>query len=288
MPPDAAVPIAEGRPAPAPSAAAATTGAGGATSARMASDTRKTSAEAKDLQPTTSRRPFFRRLVVPPNHDPGHSANAMQAVRCLGSSAKARCLILLTLACLLHAPGHGQGSAGEGGGAGSRDSPFADDFARESPSAPISANSPEESRFGMARVAFRSGRGGLFAHHWIEVQTSTGSFTLGFGPALIPFIDRGQITIEDVYGHIEWRYMLHPFSLHWNFARAPGMGRNIANIAYLPISRADALVENQRHRHPLLPYIPFFHDCRTYVCTVQASTQGKSSLPCYLLLKGYW
>ena len=210
-----------------------------------------------------------------------------QKWKLLDRSAKSSSLILLTLACLLHASVHGQGSAGQGGGGGSRDSPFADDFARESPSAPISANSPE-SPFGMARVAFRSSRGGLFAHHWVEVQTSKGSFTLGFGPAMIPFIDRGQITVEDRYGHIEWRYLLHPFSLHWNFARAPGIGRNIARVAYLPISKADALVENQRHRHPILPYIPFFHDCRTYVCTVQASIQGKSRLPCYLLLKGYW
>ena len=245
-------------------------------------------AVTKQTQVTGTMPPDIMRLVVPPNRDPGRSANAMRAVRCLGKRAKSSSLISLTLACLLHAPVHGQGGVGQGGGAGTRDSPFADNFERESPSAPISTSSPEESRFGMARVAFRGGRGGLFAHHWIEVQTSTGSLTLGFGPALIPLIDRGQITVEDVNGHIEWRYMLHPFSLHWNFARAPGMGRNIANIAYIRISRADALVENQRHRHPILPYIPFFHDCRTYVCTVQALTQGKSSLPCYLLLKGYW
>jgi hypothetical protein len=146
-----------------------------------------------------------------------------QKWKLLDRSAKSSSLVLLTLACLLYARVHGQGSAAQGGGAGSRDSLFADAFERESPSAAISADSPEKSRFGMARVAFRSGRGGLFAHHWVEVQTSTGSFTLGFGPALIPFIDRGQITVEEVNGHVEWRYMLHPFSSHWNFARAPGM-----------------------------------------------------------------
>jgi len=206
----------------------------------------------------------------------------------VGRSAKTGRVILLTLACLLCPPVHGQESVDQDGGAGNRNSPAADDFKRESPAAPINPKSLEASRLRLASVAFRSGRGGLFAHHWVEVQTSTGSYTLGFGPALIPFIDRGQITVEDRYGHIEWRYLLHPFSLHWNFARAPGIGRNIATVAYLPISKADALVENQRHRHPMLPYIPFFHDCRTYVCTVQASIQGKSRLPCYLLLKGYW
>jgi hypothetical protein len=212
-----------------------------------------------------------------------------QKRKLLDSSAKSIRVILLTLVCLFYGSVDGQGSVGQGGGeAGSRNLLYADDFKRESPAAPISANSPEESRLGMVPVAFRSGRGGLFAHHWIEVQTTTGSFTLGFGPALIPFIDRGQVTVEDVYGHIEWRYVLHPFSLHWNFARSPGKGRNIANVAYIPIRRADALVENQRRRHTIVPYIPFFHDCRTYVCTVQASAQGRSSLPCYLLLKGYW
>ena len=70
--------------------------------------------------------------------------------------------------------------------------------------------------------------------------------------------------------------------------QSAGHSRNIAKVVYLPISKTDALVERQRHQHPILPYIPFFHDCRTYVCTVQASIEGKSSLPCYLLLKGYW
>ena len=285
MPPDAPILMAEGGPTPALAAAATTSSAGVATSARRASGTRKTSPEAEYSQPTTSRRPLFIRLLVPRNHDRGHSANAMRVVRRFNRSAKSSGMILLALACLLCAPVHGQESVGQGGGTGSRNSPYADDFKRASCAAPISATSLEANR--LAPVAFRSGRGGLFAHHWVEVQTSTGSYTLGFGPALIPFIDRGQITVEDRYGHIEWRYLLHPFSLHWNFARAPGIGRNIATVAYLPISKADALVENQRHRHPMLPYIPFFHDCRTYVCTVQASTQGRSRLPCYLLLKGY-
>ena len=130
---------------------------------------------------------------------------------------------MLTLACLLCATVHGQERVDQGGGAGSRNSPAADDLRRESPAAPINPKSPEASCLGLASVAFRSGRGGLFAHHWVEVQTSRGSYTLDFGPALIPFIDRGQITVEDRYGHIEWRYLLHPFSLHWNFARAPGI-----------------------------------------------------------------
>jgi hypothetical protein len=141
---------------------------------------------------------------------------------------------------------------------------------------------------GLAAIAFRSGRGGPFAHHWAEVQTSRGRFTLGFGPALIPFIDRGQISVEDTKGNVEWRYLLHPFSLHWNFARAPGAGRQLGRVVYIPIAQADRLVEKQRARRFVLPYIPLFHDCRTYVCVLQASSQGKSRLPCYLLMKGYW
>jgi hypothetical protein len=38
----------------------------------------------------------------------------------------------------------------------------------------------------------------------------------------------------------------------------------------------------------IFPYIPIFHDCRTFVCAVQSSVRGKSTLPCYLLFKGYW
>jgi hypothetical protein len=148
--------------------------------------------------------------------------------------------------------------------------------------------SPHTSRSRLGIVAFRTNRGGPFAHHWVEVQTSRGDFTLGFGPALIPFIDRGQITVEDAHGHIEWRYLLHPFSLHMNFARGPGIGQQLGKAVYLPIAQADRLVEKQRHRRFIFPYIPFFHDCRTYVCAMRASTQGKSTLPCYLLLKGYW
>ncbi len=44
----------------------------------------------------------------------------------------------------------------------------------------------------------------------------------------------------------------------------------------------------QRHRKFIFPYIPIFHDCRTFVCAVQSSARGKSTLPCYLLFKGYW
>jgi len=56
----------------------------------------------------------------------------------------------------------------------------------------------------------------------------------------------------------------------------------------LTIAQADALVEKQRHRKFIGPYVPIFHDCHTWVCTVEASVNGKSTLPCYLLFKGYW
>ena len=35
-------------------------------------------------------------------------------------------------------------------------------------------------------------------------------------------------------------------------------------------------------------YVPIFHDCRTFACSVQAAAEGYSSLACYLLFKGYW
>ena len=43
----------------------------------------------------------------------------------------------------------------------------------------------------------RALHGGPFAHHWVEIETSRGKVTIGFGPATLPFIDAGQISLQD-------------------------------------------------------------------------------------------
>jgi hypothetical protein len=139
----------------------------------------------------------------------------------------------------------------------------------------------------MVPIAFRGGKGMLLSHRWIEVQTSNGPVTLGFGSALLPFVDRGQITVQNAEGQVEHKYALH-FVPPLSFGRAPGMGKDITQTLYVAQTRADQIVNEQRHRRFIFPYVPFLHDCRTYVCAMQATIQGKSKLPCYLLLKGYW
>lgn len=137
-------------------------------------------------------------------------------------------------------------------------------------------------------IAFRTGKGMVFPHRWLEIQTSSGAVTLGFGSALLPFIDRGQVTIEDAQGRAEHEYALHLIPFYLNFGRVPGTGKEVGEVLYVPVARADEIVEEQRHRRFIFPYIPLIHDCRTYVCAMQATIEGKSKLPCYLLLKGYW
>jgi len=135
---------------------------------------------------------------------------------------------------------------------------------------------------------------GPFAHHWVEVETSRGKVTLGFGPATVPFIDAGQISVQDNHGNVERISGMHPLPilglppLNYKYAKAPGAGHPLRKPVSLTIAHADALVERIRHRRFVVPYIPIFHDCRTFACTVQAGVQGRSSLPCYLLFKGYW
>lgn len=144
------------------------------------------------------------------------------------------------------------------------------------------------SRGRLVPIAFRTGKGMVFSHEWLEIQTSGGPVTLGFGSALFPLIDRGQLTIEDAGGQVEHEYALHLLPLRLNFERAPGMGKDIGKVLYVPQARADQIVVQQRHRRFLFPYIPLFHDCRTYVCAMQATVEGESKLPCYVFFKGYW
>ena len=134
----------------------------------------------------------------------------------------------------------------------------------------------------------RTLHGGPLAHHWLQLESSQGEVTIGFGPATIPFIDTGQISILDAEGDIERIGGIHLPFVDFNYSKAPGTGQVIGQPMSLTIVQADELVEKQRHRKFIGPYIPIFHDCHTWVCTVEASVNGKSTLPCYLLFKGYW
>jgi len=133
----------------------------------------------------------------------------------------------------------------------------------------------------------RTLHGGPFAHHWIEVGSSRGEVTIGYGPAALPFIDAGQISVWDEHGNIE-KTGMHFISTGFNYAKPPGSGRVVGKPIQLTVAQSDALIARQSRRKFLFPYIPIFHDCHTFVCTVKASVQGKSTLPCYLLFKGYW
>jgi hypothetical protein len=145
---------------------------------------------------------------------------------------------------------------------------------------------PQPSR--VVNMYVRTLHGGPLAHHWIEVESSRGPLTVGFGPATLPFIDAGQISIWYADGKAERRGAIRLISTGFNYAKPPSTGYPIGEPIHLSIAQADALVEKERHRKFIFPYIPIFHDCRTFVCAVQSSVRGKSTLPCYLLFKGYW
>lgn len=146
----------------------------------------------------------------------------------------------------------------------------------------------------VVKLELRAQHGGPFSHHWLETESSHGRVTIGYGPATIPFIDAGQIALQDTYGNIERISGMHPIPmmglppLSYSYAKDPGSGHIIGKPIELTLAQADALVQKERAHKFVGPYIPFFHDCRTYACSVQASARGRSSVPCYLLFKGYW
>ena len=146
----------------------------------------------------------------------------------------------------------------------------------------------------LVTLELRTQHGGPFSHHWLQTQSSHGEVTMGYGPATIPFIDAGQISLQDSYGNIERISGMHPIPmmglppLSYRYAKEPGSGHRIGKPIQLTLAQSDALVQKERAHKFVGPYIPIFHDCRTYTCTVQAAARGRSSLPCYLLFKGYW
>ncbi len=137
------------------------------------------------------------------------------------------------------------------------------------------------------------GRGPL-AHHWLEMETSIGVVTLGFGPATIPFIDSGQISLQDSHGNIERISGGHPIPpltlppVNYRYAKRPGEGKIDGEPIEITLQQANEIVRKNRSRKFIFPYIPIFNDCRTFVCKTQEKANGKSGILCHLLLKGYW
>src|SRR5215467_9112137 len=125
-------------------------------------------------------------------------------------------------------------------------------------------------------LELRADHGGPFSHHWLEVESSAGKVTIGYGPATLPFIDAGQISLHDSFGNIEHISGMSPVPvlglppLSYLDARAPGEGHSIGQPIPMTISQADTLVRKVRRSKFIGPYVPIFHDCRTYACTVQA------------------
>ena len=143
-------------------------------------------------------------------------------------------------------------------------------------------------------LELRTQHSGPFCHHWLQTETSIGLVTIGYGPATIPFIDAGQISLQDGHGNVERISGMHPIPIiglppvNYRYAKAPGSGHTIGKSVHLRLAQTDALIEKERKHRFVAPYIPFFNDCRTYTCSVLAAAKRRSSLPCYLLFKGYW
>lgn len=165
---------------------------------------------------------------------------------------------------------------------------------RITPVASFDRQSATASNSRIVYLELRTLHGGPLAHHWIETETASGRITIGYGPATLPFIDAGQVSLQDEWGNIERISGMYPVPplgpppLNYRYARKPGDGHVIGKPIALTLSQAEALVQRVEHQKFVVPYIPIFHDCRTFVCTTRAAAQGRSSLPCYLLFKGYW
>jgi hypothetical protein len=151
---------------------------------------------------------------------------------------------------------------------------------------------PDPSR--VVTLQLRAQHRGPFSHHWLETEGSHGKVTIGYGPATVPFIDAGQISLQDAHGNIERISGMHPIPmiglppLSYRYAKAPGSGYPIGRQIELTIAQADTLIQQEGKHKFVVPYLPIFHDCRTFACSVQATARGRSSLPCYFLFKGYW
>jgi hypothetical protein len=129
--------------------------------------------------------------------------------------------------------------------------------------------------------------GGPIAHKWVQIGTGENAVTIGYGAADFPLIDSGQIVVTDRRG-IDLVSRWHFLPGHITPAEAPDRGHAVGPPVYVTVAQAQNIILKQRRHRFVFPYVPLFHDCHTYVCSIMASAQGRSTLPCYLLLKGHW
>lgn len=141
---------------------------------------------------------------------------------------------------------------------------------------------------GWVQLQVRSAFGGPFAHRWLEVGDPSDTVTISYGPANLPFLDAGQIVVRDQAGHVEWVSRWHLLPGSFTHFRLPGAGHSIGSAVLITRVKAQRLITRERRHRFVAPYIPFFHDCHTFVCATLASARGQSTLPCYLLFKGHW
>ena len=129
--------------------------------------------------------------------------------------------------------------------------------------------------------------GGPVAHKWVQFGTGENAVTFGFGAANIPLIDSGQVVVTDKHG-VELVSRWHILPGHFIGAVGPDRGHTIGPPVDITVARAHKLMLQQRRHRFVFPYIPLFHDCHTYACSLMAQAEGKSSLPCYLWFKGHF
>jgi hypothetical protein len=141
---------------------------------------------------------------------------------------------------------------------------------------------------GLVPVQIRMSHiGGPIAHKWVQFGTGENAVTFGYGAADFPLIDSGQIVVTDRKG-VELVSRWHFLPGHITPAEAPDRGHTVGPPAYITVAQAQKIMLQQRRHRFVVPYIPLFHDCHTYVCALMASAQGKSALPCYLFFKGHF
>jgi len=128
---------------------------------------------------------------------------------------------------------------------------------------------------------------GPLSHKWVQFGTGQNAITFGYGAANIPLVDSGQVIVTYKHG-VELVSPWHILPGHFTRAELPDRGRTIGPPVYITVAKAQKLIREQRRRRFVFPYIPLFHDCHTYVCSLMAQAEGKSSLPCYLWFKGHF
>ena len=98
-------------------------------------------------------------------------------------------------------------------------------------------------------MQLRTLRRGPFCPHWLELEGSHGTVTMGYGPATVPLIDAGEIGVRDQYGNYEVITGMHPVPMlalppvNYHYAKAVGRGRPIGKPIHLTVAQADAVVQ---------------------------------------------